>query len=231
MTILVVLKVASGLVLAADSRLSVLEAGRTVFVSDSNTKLFAVRDRPVGILTCGSSFLEGRAVASWLDEFCEHQAPGETTLAGMAEALVEWIPAPASDSITFVLAGFDPGATHGPDAGILKVNKFATGVSHSFDLSASAIFWDGEFEAITRLLLGFAPAYVEVLTGSERFGAGEARMPYYAFSLAEGIDYVRFLVTTQIQFQRFVAIPQTCGGPVDVAILTPVGGFEWIVRK
>ena len=230
-TILVVLKVAEGLVLAADSRLTVTAGDCTVFTSDSQRKLFAVRDRPIGILTCGAAFLGGRSIASWLAEFCMTDAPTCADLDGILRLLIDKLPPPDQGSISFVVAGFEQGAAHGPDARIFKVNRFDCGTVHRFDLSDSAIFWDGEFEAITRLLLGFAPAYAPIVTGSASFGAGEVRVPYYAFSLAEGADYVHFLVHTQVQFQRFAAVPQTCGGPIDVATITPGEGWRWLARK
>jgi hypothetical protein len=230
-TILLALKVSAGVVLAADSRLSISEGNKPVFVSDSNTKLFGQPGKPLGIMTCGSAFLQGRAVWSWLDEFIEEKSGGFESPDLAAQGLAKWIPSPDSSSITFVLAGFDPKANHGPDARMLKVTKFADGSCHHFDLSGSAIFWDGEFDAITRLLLGFAPAYRETLVVSEDFGSGEVRIPYYAFGLQEGIDYVEFLVKTQIQFQRFIAEPQTCGGSIDIATITPQSGFRWIKRK
>ncbi|MBC7880606.1 MAG: hypothetical protein H7Y37_04675 [Anaerolineae bacterium] len=231
MTILLALKVSAGVVLAADSRLSISEGGKPVFVSDTNTKLFGQSGNPLGIMTCGSAFLQGRAVWSWLDEFIEEKSGEFESPDLAAQGLAQWMPSPDSSSITFVLAGFDPKANHGPDARMLKVTKFSDGTCHHFDLSSSAIFWDGEFDAITRLLLGFAPVYGESLVACENFGSGEVRVPYYAFGLQEGIEYVEFLVKTQIQFQRFIAEPQSCGGPIDIATITPQSGFRWIKRK
>lgn len=232
MTIIIALKVAAGLVLAADSRLTIQEDGRTVFLSDTNTKLFALKGHPVGIMTCGSSFLQGRAVASWLESFANHRAPAPTcTFEEIVEALVAYLPPPDQGSVTVVLAGFGPGATQGMDAQLFKVTVFASGEVHRFDLSNSAIFWDGEFEAITRLLLGFAPVYGNLLTGRAEFGQGETRVPYYAFTLEEGVDYLEFLATTQVRFQRFASVPPTCGGPIDVATITPEQGFVWVESK
>ncbi|MBW4697865.1 MAG: hypothetical protein KME03_08225 [Aphanocapsa lilacina HA4352-LM1] len=249
MTIVVALKVSSGVVLAADSRLTIQENGQLVFLSDSNLKLFGVQGHALGILTCGSSFLEGRAVASWLEDFAARVAPTLADMPTVISALTENLPPPDQGSITYLLAGFarpsggrqatlgdplrssDTPAARGADAQIFKVNHFSSGETQRFDLSSSAIFWDGEFEALTRLVLGFAPAYAGLVTESLIDGQGQARVPYYAFSLQEGVEYVEFLATTQVHFQRFASGPQTCGGPIDIAVITPESGFQWVRRK
>ncbi len=230
MTIIIALKVAAGVVLAADSRLTVYENGQVVFLSDNNFKLFGVKGRPVGILTCGSSFLEERAVGSWLEDFTNRVAPELQDIDAILDALTEKLPPPQQGSVSYLLAGFEPTATRGADAQIWKINRFSTGATNRFDLSSSAIFWDGEFEALTRLLLGFAPTYASLVAATP-IKDGEVRVPYYAFSLQEGVDYVEFLATSQVQFQRFVSEPQTCGGPIDIAVITPEAGFQWVRRK
>lgn len=40
-------------------------------------------------------------------------------------------------------------------------------------------------------------------------------------TLAEAVDYVRFLVGFTCDYQRFAIVPKTCGGKVVTAILTP----------
>ncbi|AGY58821.1 hypothetical protein [Gloeobacter kilaueensis] len=231
MTIIVALKVAAGLVVAADSRLTVLDDHRAVFLSDTNFKLFGVRGYPLSVLTCGSSFLEERAIASWLEHLVQDAAGRQAEWSTVADELAQLLPPPDQGSITYLLVGFERNAIRGADAQMLKINRFASGEVHRFDLSNSAIFWDGEFEALTRLLLGFAPAYADLVAAGPAKGQGEAFIPYYAFSLQEGVEYVEFLVRTQIQFQRFAAQPQTCGGAIDVATITPEDGFQWVRRK
>ncbi|NJK72450.1 MAG: hypothetical protein HC926_03790 [Synechococcaceae cyanobacterium SM2_3_60] len=49
-------------------------------------------------------------------------------------------------------------------------------------------------------------------------------------SLQDGVELAEFWVKTQIAYQKFSSNLQTCGGAVDIAVLTP-GHFRWVQRK
>ena len=50
------------------------------------------------------------------------------------------------------------------------------------------------------------------------------------FQLADAIDFTDFLMNTAISAQRFEMKPKTCGGPVDVLVLTKDGAL-WYRHK
>jgi hypothetical protein len=52
-----------------------------------------------------------------------------------------------------------------------------------------------------------------------------------AFSLQDAIDYVKFLIRTTADFQRFSGKWQTVGGDIDIALITNRNGFQWIAQK
>ncbi len=54
---------------------------------------------------------------------------------------------------------------------------------------------------------------------------------YGLFSLQDAIDLSEFLIKTTSTFQRFANELPTVGGEVDIALLTPFHGFQWIRRK
>lgn len=69
----------------------------------------------------------------------------------------------------------------------------------------------------------------------ELYGSREEptkHMPLYEFmSLREGIRYAEFLIrTTELHYQFSRQLPRV-GGKIDVAIVTPFNGFEWIRHK
>jgi len=54
---------------------------------------------------------------------------------------------------------------------------------------------------------------------------------YRLFSLQDAVDLSEFLINTTSTFQRFANEVQTVGGEVDIALLHPISGFQWIKRK
>lgn len=54
---------------------------------------------------------------------------------------------------------------------------------------------------------------------------------YEIFSLQESIDYVDFLISSTIAFQRFSPRTPTVGGEIDIALVRPFDKFQWIRQK
>jgi hypothetical protein len=52
-----------------------------------------------------------------------------------------------------------------------------------------------------------------------------------AFSLQDGVDFATFVIETTAQYQRFAQQIPDVGGEVDVALITPHDGFQWIRQK
>ena len=54
---------------------------------------------------------------------------------------------------------------------------------------------------------------------------------YEVFSLQEAVDYVDFLISSTISFQRFSPITPNVGGEIDIALIRPFDEFQWIRQK
>lgn len=54
---------------------------------------------------------------------------------------------------------------------------------------------------------------------------------YNLLSLQDAVDLGAFLIDVTSKFQRFARDIQTVGGDIDIALLTPFHGFQWIERK
>lgn len=239
MTIIVTFKVAQGVVLAADSRMTILENGRVVHLSDTHTKIFPLGPW-AGVMTCGSGFLGGIYVQRLIAQFTR-KLDVTLPLKALVEQLLAQLPPADSESTSLIISGFDPDAPDGFAAQIYKITIFADGQKSFFDLSGSVSFWDGEFEAVTRLLLGRSPIYTGALCQdpvgaalvqeADDQGVAKMRIPYYALTLIEGVNLAQFLVNLQIQYQYFASDAQSCGGSVDVAVITPDKGFQWVSHK
>ena len=59
----------------------------------------------------------------------------------------------------------------------------------------------------------------------------ERQPPYHVFSLQDAIDYAEFLIRTTIAHQRFSQTIPNVGGDIDIALVTPFNGFQWIRQK
>ena len=240
MTIVAACKVSEGLVLGADSRLTIVRDGLPVYVSDNETKLLPFRHLPAGILTCGSRAIAGKPVASWLTAFSRDCPPTISTITDVATALADYLPAPDEGNITAIVAGYDRQAGL-EDGRIFTLNLAADGSSEILDHSGFFYRLDGDFDAVTRLLEGRSHSYVNLLDSLDARGAAIARQadedgtakaspPLYAMTLRDGVDLVDFWLRTQIDYQRFSISLQTCGYPIDIAIITPEG-FSWVRSK
>lgn len=54
---------------------------------------------------------------------------------------------------------------------------------------------------------------------------------YHSFSLQDAIDYAEFLINSTSTYQRFANMLPTIGGDVDIALITPFHKFRWIKNK
>ena len=59
----------------------------------------------------------------------------------------------------------------------------------------------------------------------------QSQPPYPVFSLQDAIDYAEFLIRTTIDHQRFSQTIPNVGGDIDIALVTPFDGFQWIRQK
>lgn len=105
-------------------------------------------------------------------------------------------------------------------------NDDATGKTYVASWGASATLECDE---------GLFPTY----SGDPRIadGLGEVLTHYKmdpnpsVFSLQDAVDYAEFLINLTSTAQRFALMIPTVGGEVDVALVTPYAGFQWIKVK
>ncbi len=110
--------------------------------------------------------------------------------------------------------------------------------------TAFGVLWDGQYEALNRLVLGVGFDVAGVLAG-HGLPPAEARalqerlvrdlyatLSVPAMPIQDAIDLARFLVETTIGFVRFaVFLPKSVGGAVQIAAITKHEGFRWVQRR
>jgi len=106
------------------------------------------------------------------------------------------------------------------------------------------IRWDGEYEALSRLIFGLGTGFEDAAAGSGLTLAAardlHAKLSPALFELLfveampirDAVDLARFLVETTIGFVKFsVARPKTVGGSIAIAAITKHEGFQWVQRQ
>ncbi len=103
--------------------------------------------------------------------------------------------------------------------------------------------WNGQPEAISRLVLGYSPGLGDVLV---ELGVKPERIPgvmevitrslraqiiYDAMPIQDAIDLAEFLADLSARFSRYTPGAVTVGGPIEIAAITKHEGFKWIQRK
>jgi len=59
----------------------------------------------------------------------------------------------------------------------------------------------------------------------------QLQIKYPLFSLQDAVDLSEFFILATSTFQRFANEVPSVGGEIDIALLTPFHGFQWIKRK
>ena len=82
-------------------------------------------------------------------------------------------------------------------------------------------------------LAPYASGSKEIVEGIwELYKPEEGLCPIFEiFSLQEAIDYVDFLINSTIEYQRFLPITPNVGGHIDIALVRPFKGFQWVRQK
>ncbi len=257
-TVVVALALADGLVLAADSRLTLTFTDikpEYKIASDSASKLFSVGN--VAITFYGEAFVLDRTISSFVSEFDaslkEPKPSGVDETARLFSIFFQKYydqhvrEKKKSPNLGFIFAGYN-------NAGNGKLIELVfPGKPDPLDLPNSTrqsqgAVWRGQTDVIVRLIKGFdltmggLPMIASMEEAKQKalgveLGKLEYTIPFAYFTLQDGIDFALMLVQTTVDMQRFSfgtvgsvgAIPGV-GGAVDVIAITPTG-LTWVKRK
>lgn len=246
MTIAIGVACPEGLVFAADSRSSLLSANKFRIATDHAQKVFEIGDRFAAV-TFGWSTVEGKTIAGIVKEFNAQAAPlpdVDAAAVALRDAMKTRIdahiaagrdPIPTHDVLGFMLGGFDA-----QGVGHLKRIWLPSGsIGNASTTADPGAAWDGETEAIIRLVWGYDRFRIDASGWAKRNQKVLENVAYNIpigwFALQDAIDFATFVVRTTIDTQRFIdgTIAQpgsspTCGGPLQIVTVTSHGGVEWV---
>ena len=272
MTIAISLKVNDGVVLAADSAATLIgqtPAGPTVVqVYNNANKIFNLRKGlPIGAMSWGAGSI-GQAPISTLMKDLRARFSGEVPshknwhldpqtyrVSEVADFTRQFLydelytpnfaSWPQKPAMGCLVAGFSAGNGAAEEYLIrMDENGSCTGPVPARVGHGCGAAWNGEPEAISRLLLGYSPKLAELLMVELKLDqAGiealmgrlapqiSAQVLNDAMPIQDAIDVAEFLVDLTCKYSRYTPGAATVGGPVEVAAITQHEGFKWVKRK
>lgn len=207
MTIISSVYVPEGIAMAADSRLTGFinrENGFTdrTTISDNAQKLVLVRHSSIGISFCGDAIIDGKTVADFLRVFDINEVESEDTVEVVSEKLNQYLAKRNINYYTeFLVAGFDndePYVYSVTSKDLKRINVDETG---EITYGAS---WRGEIDPISKLLVS----------------EPKAPLNFTLMPLKDAVDFAEFIAETAIKYFRFTDQLATCGGPIDILVIT-----------
>lgn len=258
MSLGIVVKGPEGLVLAAESRVT-LTAGmgasqQQVHVNfDNATKLlsFSKPNTSVGAVTYGQAAIHLRTAHSLLPEFEAKLPQKRLTVKDFSVRLSKYfhdqwkamMPAKyKGPDMTFVVGGFDKGEPYGRVFQFEIPRKPKPTEKHS-KTGDFGITWGGQREVVDRLIMGFDVKLPEIVSKTLKLGPQKVKqlqdsikplqmpIPLPAMALQDCVDLAIFFIRTTISAQMLTVGVRGCGGHIDVGTITRREGFNYVQCK
>ncbi len=255
MSLGIVIKGPEGLVLAADSRVTL--AANTpqgvIHVNyDNATKLlsFTKPHNYVGAVTYGQAAIGLRTANSYLPEFESSLEQSRLPIDEFAKQLSDffmeqWTKEMPADydgpNMTFVVGGFDEGEPYG------RVFLFDIPRHPEPQLQHDkgfGITWGGQRQIVDRLMQGFDERLIQIMARETKLPEEQLRslyqvfrrelqlpVPIQAMALQDCVDLAIFFLRTTIWAQNLTVGIRGVGGAIDVAIITRREGFQFVQQK
>jgi hypothetical protein len=255
----IVIKAPEGIVLAAESRITLTGQNpatndRVQVSFDNATKLLSFAKgtsvRPVGVVTYGQAAIGQRTASSFVPEFETEIGDDDLTTEEFAHRLSDffmkqWTAVVPDDyagpPMTFVVGGLDRPQPYG--------RVFTVDIPRRPEpVEAAAggnfgITFGGQDDVMTRLLMGYDKSVPDriakalALTPAKKqeliaaIASLQMPLPLAAMPLQDCVDLAVFFIRTTIAAQSLTVGIRGVGGPIDVATVTRNGGLEFIKRK
>jgi len=257
MSLGIVIKGPEGLVLAADSRIT-LQAKPVgghpgVNVNyDTATKLlsFSKPNTAVGVVTYGQALIGIRTAHSYIPEFEASLPPERLSISDFAGRFSDFyanqfqsqMPGYKGPDMHFVVGGFNEDEPYGRVFEI-KMPSSPTPVEHQAAPGDFGITWGGQREIVDRLLQGYDHRLPDILRAALKLTPKQQKvllqeleplrmlLPLQALPLQDCVDLAIFFIRTTISAQNLVVGLRGVGGPIEVATVTRREGLQFVQQK
>ena len=256
MTLCIVVKSPSGLVVAADSRvtLTATQNNQTFPIHfDNATKLlrFGEEHNYVAAVTYGQAVMPGsrRTAESYVPEFIASLPSQERLpIAEFAEKLSKFYTEQFRAFVTnyqgsgmgFLVAGFDKEDHYGR---VFSMSLPNAPEPREQIVDGFAALWDGDYDFVTRIWLGHALGLPERIAAAFSLDEEQqqvlhsvlrehqAQIPVDVMALQDSVDLAITLIRVTILMQQLAATRRTVGGPIDVVTITRTAGVRVVQFK
>lgn len=217
-------------------------------------KLFQVGKLPIGLLTYGAGNVGTRSIEGFVDQFSEginDEQAAEKTVQQIATDFRDFFRTTYDNqfgqlqpnqkpAIGFYVAGYAHNETdrNGADWEFIFPQAEVTKPRAS-EFGAS---WRGVGVPFTRVYSGVDPRLFEIIRANGvqpeiieriRQQAGQALASPVAFDgmpVKDAIGYCEFILKTTVGVSTYELGVPSCGGPLQVALITRKDGFKWIMK-
>jgi hypothetical protein len=260
MSIIVSVKINDGIVMAADSATTFFKnTGEAGQIYDHANKIVnLVKGLPIGVMTCGAGGIGNSSVDTLLKDLRARMTKGGDialdpktyTMESVTKMVRKFFEerAIAGDFKDFMLLRICGYSAKRPHGEVWHVVCFQGKVNEPINVQNEDAFgprWNGENEALDRLILGLASNIKDALVkeqvvpqekvdevAGKLWNHTRENLILPAAPIQDAIELCRFLVETTKGFMRFaINRPKTVGGQVEVATITKHEGFKWVERK
>ena len=172
-------------------------------ISDNAQKVFLLSKVRVGIASCGAAVLENKTISDYLRIFEIEEVSKKDTVTDVAKKLQAYA-YKHFPHVNFFVCGYDEDEPFVYDVGkeLKRINMENGNIRY-------ASSWSGEQYAITKLLNSQPPTPIN----------------HNLMPLKDAVDFAEFLIDVTIKLQRFETKPKTCGGDIDILVLTKDEAF------
>jgi hypothetical protein len=254
MSLGLIIKGPEGLVLAAESRITLsinITQGQLPVSYDNARKVlkFAAPHNFVGVVTYGLGGIGVRSAYSFLPEFESTLPNNRLPVVDFAQQLSnffmqQWTTTMPQGyqgpGIIFVVGGFNVKDPYGK-VYLMEIPNAPTPVEQH--INGFGISWGGQREIVDRLIRGYDERLIniektllnlnqqQVNQVSQALGPLQMQIPIQVLPLQDCVDLAIFFIRTTIEAQRLTVGVRGCGGPVDIATITRLEGFKFIQEK
>lgn len=189
-------------------------------------KIFKLTDK-VGLLSFGVNFIKGRTMGAHIRELSQNLSEDES-LGSISERVKFYFKSIVEEELSFSLldsseypiglqvAGYDREESFIGKTYVIKIGREE--IIEPVHEKGFGCTFGGDGRVIQKLW-------------KEDPSIPIATPNYQLLSLQDAIDYAYFLVHTTIEYQRFATMIPTCGGEIEIAVITYQDGFQWIKKK
>lgn len=258
MSLAVVVKGPEGLVLAADTRVTVTAQqpgtpSPIILNYDNTTKVlsFSAPHAWVGAVTYGEALIGTRTAHSFVPELELKLCGQRHTVFDYAQLLSNFYRSRWEDAglpsgtpnggMSFIVGGYDENSPYGTVFLFNIPNAPEPEPRNNPDFGMT---WGGQLEITSRIIHGYDPLLFPLIR--ERLNMPdeairsledaikprfEYTIPYDVLPLQDCVDLAIFLIRTTITAQNIAIGMRGVGGAIEVATVTRTGGLKWIQRK